>query len=208
MTPCLSHECRAADERAASKRFDNVSRAQLRWRPMNCAALPAEPDPSAPVDDAFYTGLDHSQDPAEPVEKLLHRLPIAGVSRRRVAWVIGAVVSLWIVAVFARQVGDASAAAARADEIRAQNAAIAQQVTELERERTAIQQRSFVQFMARGYGLGNRMDHRFSLAANAPPLPSDAPGSSVLDAAGATTSELPFDSWMSLLFGPPPQHGN
>jgi len=111
-------------------------------------------------------------------------------------------VTVWIVAVFARQVGQAAAAADRADGIRAENVALAAQITLLEREREAIGQRSFVEFMARGFGLGGAKDRRFSLAANAPPLPSDAPGSAALRLGRPEPAPLPFESWMSLLFGP------
>ena len=49
-------------------------------------------------------------------------LPVAGITRRRVAWLLGALVSIWIVSVFARQVGDAGAAVDRADRLRFENA--------------------------------------------------------------------------------------
>jgi len=175
---------------------------------MNPAAPQAGPDPHAVVDDAWYTGLDHTPEPAEPVERSLRRLPVTAISRRRLAWIVGVVVTLWIVAVFARQVGDASAAATRADQIRDQNAALAQQVAALQAERDAIQKRSFVEFMARGFGLGGKKDRRFTLSADAPPLPSNAPGSAVLQPNQPLPSESPLDAWMALLFGPPEQNGH
>ena len=45
----------------------------------------------------------------------LDGLSIAGITRRRAAFVLLALVTIWIVAVFARQVGDASAATGRAE---------------------------------------------------------------------------------------------
>jgi hypothetical protein len=175
---------------------------------MKPAAPQAGSDPDVAVDDAWYTGVDHSPDPVEPIERTLRRLPVTAINRRRLAWIVGVVVTLWIVVVFARQVGDASAAAARADQIRDQNAALSQQVAALEAERAAIQKRSFVVFMARGFGLGGKLDRRFTLSPDAPPLPSNAPGSAVLQAHDPLPSESPLDAWMSLLFGPSDQNGH
>jgi hypothetical protein len=138
----------------------------------------------------------------QPAEVALRALPVAGVSRRRVAWLIGLVVSVWIVAVFARQVGQASAAAARADQIRADNAVLAAQVVALQHERDVIQERSFVEFQARAFGLGNAQDQRFTLAQNAPPLASNAPGSASKRLAPEPTPQTALDSWLALLFGP------
>lgn len=138
----------------------------------------------------------------EPADVALRALRIAGVDRRRVGWIIGAVISVWIVAVFARQVGEASAAATRADHVRSQNAAIATQVAALQRERDVVQERSFVEFQARKWGLGNAQDQRFTLAQNAPPLPSHAPGSASVRLAPEPTPQTPLEAWLSLLFGP------
>jgi hypothetical protein len=138
----------------------------------------------------------------EPAEVALRALPVAGIGRRRLGWIIGAVISVWIVAVFARQVGEASAAAARADHVRSENAAIATQVAALQHERDVVQERSFVEFQARKWGLGNAQDQRFSLAQNAPPLPSNAPGSASVRLAPDPTPQTPLEAWLSLLFGP------
>jgi cell division protein FtsB len=143
-------------------------------------------------------------DPGAPesLEASLRALPVAGVSRRRLAWIAGAVVTIWVVAVFARQVGDASAAADRAAEVRAQNNALAAEVAALERERDTLQQRSFVEFQARAFGLGNARDRRFTLTANAPSLAPDAPGSASVRLGSMPEAQSPLDSWLSLLFGP------
>jgi hypothetical protein len=137
-----------------------------------------------------------------PAELALRSLPVAMVNRRRAGWAIGVLVSVWIVAVFARQVGDASAAASRADQVRVGNAALAQQVAALQHEREVVQDRAFIEFQARGYGLGNAQDQRFTLAQNAPPLASNAPGSASVRLAPEPTPVSPLDSWLSLLFGP------
>ena len=138
----------------------------------------------------------------ESVEASLQALPIAGFSRRRLAWIAGSVVTIWVIAVFARQVGDASAAADRAAEVRAQNSALAGEVAGLQRERDTLQQRSFVEFQARAFGLGTAKDRRFTLAANAPPLAHNAPGSASVRLGSAPEVQSPLDSWLGLLFGP------
>ena len=140
--------------------------------------------------------------PREPADASLRALPIAGLSRRQAGWVVGVIISLWIVAVFARQVGQASAAAARADDVRAENAALAVQVAALQRERDVIQDRAFIEFQARAFGLGNSADRLFTLAANAPSLAIDAPGSASVRLAPPPTPQTPLDSWLALLFGP------
>lgn len=140
--------------------------------------------------------------PPQVTEAALKALPIAGLSRRRAGWAAGVLISLWIVAVFARQVGQASAVAARADEVRAENAALSAQVVALQHERAIVQERSFIEFQARAFGLGNMHDQRFVLAANAPLLPPDAPGSASVRLAPEPTPQTPLDSWLALLFGP------
>lgn len=166
------------------------------------ASAPSVPsDPPPPL--IRVVGAPPEPEPVrEPADVALRALRIAGVDRRRVGWIIGAVISIWIVAVFARQVGEASAAASRADLVRSQNEAIATQVAALQRERNVVQDRSFVEFQARKWGLGNAQDQRFTLAQNAPPLPSDAPGSASVRLEPDPTPQTPLEAWLSLLFGP------
>jgi hypothetical protein len=140
--------------------------------------------------------------PRQPADAALRALPVAGMSRRRFGWLAGIALSLWIVAVFARQVGEASAAADRADQVRVENAALASQVAALRHERDVVQQRTFIQFQARAFGLGDAHEQRFTLAANAPALASDAPGSASIAMTGEDSPKSPLDSWLSLLFGP------
>jgi hypothetical protein len=198
------------------------------WAGLNGARFDPQPEPAAAIDepttsahptprpDERPTAARHLK-PAirhvgappppdatrDPAEVALRALPVkAGVNRRRMAWVIGLAVSIWVVAVFARQVGEASAAADRADRVRADNAALSLQVAALQRERDVVQQPSFIEFQARSYGLGTAQEKRFTLANNAPPLPSNAPGSASVRLAPAPTPGTPLDSWLSLLFGP------
>jgi cell division protein FtsB len=139
---------------------------------------------------------------AVSAEATLEALPIAGFSRRRVGFAVGTLITVWVVVVFARQVGEAAAAQTRADEIRQDNAALADQVAALDRERTFIQTQPFVTFEARAYGLGASRERPFSLAPDAAPLASDAPGSAAVRVGAPTATPSPLESWLSLLFGP------
>ena len=128
---------------------------------------------------------------------------IAGITRRRIGWLAVAFLSAWILLVFARQVADTAAKAAEADRARASNAQVAQTVADLQREFALIQQQAFITQQAHGLGLGDEHDHAFVLAADAPPLAADAPGSSAVRLGGEVEDPSPLDSWLSILFGPP-----
>jgi hypothetical protein len=156
------------------------------------------PPPEDPLDE------DGNDAPGQPsptaAEPDLATLPIAGLSQRRVATLLGALVAAWIIILFARQVGDASAASARADAMIADNAARKAQVAALDRELARIQQPRFVLLQARAHGLGGHNEIAFTLEPNAPPLPSDAPGSAA-QRVGAQDPMSPLDHWLALLFG-------
>ena len=160
----------------------------------------------------FQTPLDDAPDetdattsaavgPGSSGEPDLVALPIVGITRRRAAILLGALLAGWIVILFARQVSEASAATGRAETMVADNAARRSEIAGLERELQRIQQQRFVVQQARGYGLGGPREIAFTLGASAPSLPPDAPGSAGLRV-GAQTSTTPLDSWLTLLFGP------
>ncbi len=130
----------------------------------------------------------------------LSALPIAGITQRRVAIVLGALIAAWIVLLFARQVGEASAASGRAEAMISENAVRHAEIAGLERELDRIQQRRFILQQARAHGLGGHTEIAFTLDRDAPPLPPDAPGSAALRV-GAPTAVSPLESWLSLLFG-------
>ncbi len=153
---------------------------------------PAAPD--APANDG--------NGQAQSLDTALRDLPVFGLSRRRMAWIVGVAATIWIVFVFARQVGDASAATARADGIRADNAALAAHVAALAHERDVIKQESYVLFQARAYQLGGPKDQPFTLAPGAPTPRPDAPGSAALRVGARVQQQSPLNSWLSLLFGP------
>jgi hypothetical protein len=131
-------------------------------------------------------------------------LPIGTFTRRRMLWVAVGLATVWIVIGFTRQVRDASAASAHADSLRAGNAALQDEVAALQRERDLIQRPEFIGLQARGYGLGGRNEIAFTLAPNAGPLPSNAPGSAPSALAEQKAGSSPVDAWLSVLFGPSP----
>lgn len=132
----------------------------------------------------------------------LDGIGIAGLDRRR-AWLLaGTFLTIWVVAVFARQVGDASAASLEADRIRSGNAALAAEIESLRAELGRIQDVAFVAQQARAYDLGAGRERAFALSPDAPPLAEDAPGSASHRLGAAVENRSPLEVWLSLLFGP------
>ena len=74
------------------------------------------PDESDPMDSSVV-GSGPSGEPD------LAALPIVGITRRRAAILLGALLAGWIIILFARQVSEASAATGRAETMVAENAA-------------------------------------------------------------------------------------
>lgn len=160
---------------------------------------------AAPLDADEPGALDLDEAPTAPAQRpSLDGLPIAGFSRRRAAWSLGAIVTLWIIWVFARQVGDASAATARADQIRSDNQSLAAQVDALTAERELIQKQAYIEQQARAYGLGTPRERPFSLPLGAPTPGPDAPGSAAARLGAQVAPVSPLDGWLSVLFGPDP----
>jgi cell division protein FtsB len=130
-------------------------------------------------------------------------LPVAGLTRRRVAILIGALVAAWVIVLFARQVGEASEATARADAMRATTAQLQVDVAGLESELALIQRQAYIEQAARGYRLGTPNEIPFALADDAPALPADAPGSATVRLGTVSVRVTPLESWARLLFGEP-----
>jgi cell division protein FtsB len=152
----------------------------------------ADPDGAAAGPDA---------PPERPTEPGLRALPVAGITRRRLSMVLGGVLAMWIVVVFARQVSEAAAATSRAEAMVASNTAKKAEIDSLEQELERIQDPRYIAQQARGYELGGDHEIPFTLAAGASPLPEDAPGSAVRRV-GATPSVSPLERWLTILFGP------
>lgn len=157
---------------------------------------PETPEPEAPeLADAAPTPV------AAAALGSLSDLPVAGLTRRRIAMLIGALVVAWVIVLFARQVSEASEASARADAMAAHNAQLQQDVAGLEEELGLIQRQSYVAQAARGYRLGTPDEIPFALAEDAPSLPPDAPGSASTRLGTTADHERPIDAWARLLFG-------
>ncbi|MFL5779122.1 MAG: hypothetical protein ACJ761_09285 [Chloroflexota bacterium] len=156
-------------------------------------------DPEAPSDTAGQG--DHGTG-GRPDRVDLSGLSIVGITRRRVGFVASAFVAVWIVIVFARQVGDASAASNRAAQLAIDNAALAAEVQSLEREVQVIVQPQVVGLAARGYGLGDPREIPFTLDPSVSAPVDGAPGSASVRLGANADRQTPLESWLSLLFGP------
>lgn len=161
----------------------------------------AAPQPDEDAADNGSLGAD--ADVNAPPD--LSGLPIVGVSRRRLAFVLGGLVTAWIVFAFARQVGDAAAATGRLESLQAANQQLAGRVAGLRREYALIQQPAWIVQQARGYRMGGGQEVPFMIADGAPSLAPDAPGSAAVRLGAATDTPTPLETWLSLLFGPGPQ---
>ena len=154
-----------------------MSRSPKRPVPDDPAADATPETPPAVVATATPTALTTLAD-----------LPVAGLTRRRIALLIGALVAAWIIVLFARQVSEASEASTRADEMRAQNEVLAANVTALEDELALIQRQAYIEQQAREYRLGAPRERPFILADDAPPLASDAPGTAATGSGRTSTT--------------------
>jgi cell division protein FtsB len=129
-------------------------------------------------------------------------LSIAGITRRHVAWVAAALLATWIVIVFARQVGDATAASNQAAQLALDNAALAAEVDQLQNEVDLIVRPSYVALQARAHQLGRPHEIPFTLSPSVGAPVDGAPGSASVRLGSAVERRTPLESWLSLLFGP------
>lgn len=146
-------------------------------------------EPAPPQDEAPVRRLDPASLPSP-------------ISRRRAAIVAAGLVAAWLLIAFGRQVGDASAASARAAELRASNAGLRADLAALQADLLRVESDQYIGVAAREYGLGKRHEIPFTLAADAPTLAPDAPGSAALRVGGEDVSRSPLEAWLDLLFGP------
>jgi len=123
------------------------------------------------------------------------------ISRRRLAVVAGGLVVALLLVAFGPQVGDAAAASDRADQLRIVNAGLRQDLADLQADLGRVQDDTYVGIAARSYGLGAKHEIPFVLAAGAPTLAPDAPGSAAVRLGADTSVRSPLDAWLDLLFG-------
>jgi hypothetical protein len=127
-------------------------------------------------------------------------LPMPSLSRRRVVTAAGMLVAVLLALSFARQVGDATAASDRANDLRTSNATLRDEVARLQADLGHVQDPKFILLEGRSFGLGGPHEIPFALAAGAPPLAADAPGSASVRL-GAPPRRSPIDAWLEVLFG-------
>jgi hypothetical protein len=118
-----------------------------------------------------------------------------GLTRRRVAFALGAILVLWVVLVFGRAVATSADAAHQVQLLQAANAARAAQLVAGDREMRLVQTAAYLDLEARAEGQGTPAEHIFALASGAPsPRP--------ITPLGSPTQPLPptpLDAWLRLL---------
>ena len=128
-------------------------------------------------------------------------LPLPSLSRRRLATVAAIVVASWLVLAFGRQVGDATTASNRADDLRVANAGLRQDVSTLQQDLARVQDERFIRLQGRQFGLGGPGEIPFTLAADAPALEADAPGSAGVRLGAVHDRRSSLEVWLSTIFG-------
>jgi hypothetical protein len=171
------------------------------------APRPLDRKPGRPDSRAELNARAVADEPAEgstptPDVVDLSGLSVAGITRRRVGWVAAGLLSIWIVVVFARQVGDATTATNRAAQMAIDNAALAAEVEALRNEVSMIVEPAFVGQQARGHGLGTPREIPFTLDPSVPAPVDGAPGSASVRLGASDDRQSPLEAWLSLLFGP------
>jgi hypothetical protein len=157
-------------------------------------AFEPEGVPARPATDGSVEPARSGIDPAA--------LPLPYMSRRRLAQAAGLVFAAWLVIAFGRQVGQASAATDRADDLRAVNAALQNDVASLQNDLGRVQDGRFIQLEGRAVGLGGPGEIPFTLEAGAPTPGPTAPGSASARLGAEPDRSSPLDGWLQLLFGP------
>ena len=119
-------------------------------------------------------------------------------SRRAAGWLFGLFVAGGLLLVFAGTVTRSTDIEARAEQARAEVAALEARVAEGNAEIAFFESDAFVRQEARALGLGEEGETRFALPADAPsPGPIVPLGSSRAEG----PAQAPFEAWMDLLFG-------
>ena len=158
--------------------------------PATSRALPRPTTPAERPDDAL---TDPPLDPAS--------LPMPSLSRRRVVTAAGVLLAGLLTLSFVRQVGEATAASDRATELRAANAALRDEVARLQLDLGHVQDLHFIQLQGRAFGLGSKGEIPLALAAGAPALEANAPGSAAVRLGAPARPTSPLDAWLEVLFG-------
>jgi hypothetical protein len=110
-------------------------------------------------------------------------------------------IALIFLIALARNLIGAIQANAEISRLRDENAALAQRAEALTAERILLDDAAFLELVARGYSLGSAVERPFVLAADAAPLPEDAPGSGARRFTSEAPTRSPLDAWLDLLLG-------
>jgi cell division protein FtsB len=164
--------------------------------------MPQKPPAGVAIPEAVDERVTDPARSAGPPSVSLAGLGIAGISRRRVGIAVTALVAIWIVISFAGQVSQAARAADRAAQEQATNEALVAHVTALRDELDLVQTQRWILQQARAYGLGSTAERPFEIAADAPTIAPDAPGSAARRIGTVVAQRSPLDSWLDALFGP------
>jgi hypothetical protein len=161
------------------------------------------PEPAAQPRRALPRPATPSDPPAERLEPRLDpaTLPMPSLSRRRVVTAAGVLLAGLLTVSFVRQVGEASAASDRAEELRNANAVLRDDVARLQQDLSHVQDLRFIQLEGRAFGLGSKGEVPFALAAGAPALDADAPGSAAVRLGAPARPHNTLDAWLEVLFG-------
>jgi hypothetical protein len=89
----------------------------------------------------------------------------------------------------------------RLAQLRDETAALQARADALTAERVLLDDAAFLELVARGYSLGSAVERPFVLAADATPLPEDAPGSGARRFTSEAPTRSPLDAWLDLLLG-------
>jgi hypothetical protein len=149
---------------------------------------------------------DRNADLEDQLERLGRPVRTKGTSLRprriHVFLVALAIVSVWIVFVFARALGDLDRASARQAGIASEANALQARLDADRRELQLVQTDGFQRLQARSYGLGAPGEQVFSLGPGAPSPPPIVPLGG-LQPAGTTDAgaQTPLDAWLNILFG-------
>lgn len=135
---------------------------------------------------------------AASTARVVRSLQRSRLERRTLYLIIGAVVGVWLFVVFANALADASAANARLAQEQQINDTLTAKADAGAVEIEQIQDQTFLEFLARSYGMGELSERPFALSPGAPapapmePLGADDP---------TTVVTTPFEDWMQLLVG-------
>ena len=123
-------------------------------------------------------------------------------TRRSALILIGQVVIVALFVVeFGRNLVGVIQVNTRVAQLREETAALQARADALSAERVLLDDAAFLELVARGYSLGSAVERPFVLAADAAPLPDDAPGSGARRVSPEAPTRSPLDAWLDLLLG-------